>query len=73
LVDRAQQHIYRAFLFTYLCCDLSALMRGIIPTSYVSFEKGEGFVELFGHGSPPKQRKWDGSIIFNATAPILSR
>jgi hypothetical protein len=48
-------------------------MRGIIPTSYVSFEKGEGFVELFGHGSPPKKRKWDGLIIFNATAPILSR
>jgi hypothetical protein len=57
LVDRAQQHIYRAFLFTYLCCDLFALMRGIIPTSYVSFEKGKGFVDLFGHGSPPKKTK----------------
>jgi hypothetical protein len=49
--------------------------RGIIPTSYVSFEKGKGFRKLFGHGTPPKSAgaKVGRFDIFNAAAQILSR
>jgi hypothetical protein len=61
--------MFRAFLSTYLSCDLFAMPRGIIPTSYVSFEKGKGFLKLFGHGSFLSQldRKWNASIFLTPT------
>jgi hypothetical protein len=49
--------------------------RGIIPTSYVSFEKGKGVLKWFGHGTPPKSvgAKVGPIDVFNAAAQILSR